>query len=146
MDTSKYWEFHQDYVHETNACRELKNQIEEAVKSGKLAHLVKKSGKGKPSKQTLNLENGPHQRAPSIDLILISVQVYKRQVGRVLLDGRAACDIIYEHCFLNLEKEISERKRDVYTTLFGFSSEQVISLGEISLPIMVGEHPHHMSE
>ncbi|GJZ12316.1 hypothetical protein Tco_0547546 [Tanacetum coccineum] len=29
-----------DYGHDTNACRELKNQIEEAVKSEKLAHLI----------------------------------------------------------------------------------------------------------
>nr|GEZ48966.1 reverse transcriptase domain-containing protein [Tanacetum cinerariifolium] len=46
-DTSKYCEFHQDYGHDTNICRELKNQIEEVVKSGKLAHLIKGSRKGK---------------------------------------------------------------------------------------------------
>nr|GEX55226.1 reverse transcriptase domain-containing protein [Tanacetum cinerariifolium] len=40
-DTSQYSEFHQDYGHDTNACRELENQIEEAVKLGKLAHLIK---------------------------------------------------------------------------------------------------------
>nr|GEY44984.1 reverse transcriptase domain-containing protein [Tanacetum cinerariifolium] len=40
-DTSKYCEFYQDYDHDTNSCRELKNQIEEVVKSGKLAQLIK---------------------------------------------------------------------------------------------------------
>ncbi|GJW72862.1 hypothetical protein Tco_0132232 [Tanacetum coccineum] len=34
-DTSKYCEFHQDYGQDTNACRKLKSQIEEDVKSGK---------------------------------------------------------------------------------------------------------------
>ncbi|GJV85078.1 hypothetical protein Tco_1524976 [Tanacetum coccineum] len=38
---TKYCHFHEDHGHDTNQCRELKHQIEEAVKSGQLAHLVK---------------------------------------------------------------------------------------------------------
>ncbi|GJT33611.1 hypothetical protein Tco_0924030 [Tanacetum coccineum] len=38
---SKYCRFHEDYGHDTNQCRELKHQIEEAIKSRHLAHLVK---------------------------------------------------------------------------------------------------------
>nr|GEZ38395.1 reverse transcriptase domain-containing protein [Tanacetum cinerariifolium] len=75
-------------------------------------------------------------KAPSIDPILISVQVHIRHVRRVVLDGGAACDIIYEHCSLKLRKEIRERMKDVYTTLSEFSSEQVNPLGEVSLLIM----------
>ncbi|GJW05926.1 hypothetical protein Tco_1568349 [Tanacetum coccineum] len=43
--------FNKDHGHETNQCRELRRQMEEAVKSGKLAHLVKgiKKGKAKTS-------------------------------------------------------------------------------------------------
>ncbi|GJU93411.1 hypothetical protein Tco_1318167 [Tanacetum coccineum] len=85
-------------------------------------------------------------RAPSVDPILISVIVYERKVGRVLLDEGATCDIIYEHCFLKLRKEVRERKKDVYTTLFGCSGEQVNPLGDISLQIPVGEAPHHRSK
>nr|GEX13972.1 hypothetical protein [Tanacetum cinerariifolium] len=33
-DMSKYCHFHEDHGHETNYCRQLRNQIEEAVKSG----------------------------------------------------------------------------------------------------------------
>ncbi|GJV32534.1 hypothetical protein Tco_1392934 [Tanacetum coccineum] len=40
-DMSKYCHFHKDHGHETNQCWELRHQIEEAVKSGQLAHLVK---------------------------------------------------------------------------------------------------------
>ncbi|GJU77873.1 hypothetical protein Tco_1274943 [Tanacetum coccineum] len=74
------------------------------------------------------------------------VQVYARQVGRVLLDGGAAYDIIYKHYFLKLRKEVAERGKDIYTTLSGFSGEHVSPLGEISLRIAMGESPHHRSE
>nr|GEZ11046.1 hypothetical protein [Tanacetum cinerariifolium] len=40
-DMSKYCHFHEDYGHDTNDFRQLRNQIEEAVKSGLLSHLVK---------------------------------------------------------------------------------------------------------
>ncbi|GJZ37942.1 hypothetical protein Tco_0584133 [Tanacetum coccineum] len=40
-DMSKYCHFHEDHGHDTNQFRELRHQIEEAVKSGQLAHLVK---------------------------------------------------------------------------------------------------------
>ncbi|GKD76766.1 hypothetical protein Tco_1339387 [Tanacetum coccineum] len=51
-DMSKYCHFYEDHGHETNQCRELRNQIKEAVRSGLLAHLVKgiKKGKAKTSK------------------------------------------------------------------------------------------------
>ncbi|GKA67736.1 reverse transcriptase domain-containing protein [Tanacetum coccineum] len=40
-DTSKYCHFHEDYGHDTNDCRHLKVQIQEAINSGQLSHLVK---------------------------------------------------------------------------------------------------------
>ncbi|GJX59225.1 hypothetical protein Tco_0290615 [Tanacetum coccineum] len=46
-DMSKYCHFHKDHRHETNQCQELRHQIEEAVKLGKLDHLVKGIKKGK---------------------------------------------------------------------------------------------------
>ncbi|GKB35380.1 hypothetical protein Tco_0880322, partial [Tanacetum coccineum] len=41
QDMSKYCHFHEDYGHDTNDCHQLRNHIEEAVKSGQLTHLVK---------------------------------------------------------------------------------------------------------
>ncbi|GKA45285.1 hypothetical protein Tco_0738081 [Tanacetum coccineum] len=40
-DTSKYCHYHEDYRHDTNDCRHLKVQIQEAINSGQLSHLVK---------------------------------------------------------------------------------------------------------
>ncbi|GKE43226.1 reverse transcriptase domain-containing protein [Tanacetum coccineum] len=40
-DMSKYCHFHEDYGHDTNDCRHLRIQIQEAINSGQLSHLVK---------------------------------------------------------------------------------------------------------
>ncbi|GJV22496.1 retrovirus-related pol polyprotein from transposon TNT 1-94 [Tanacetum coccineum] len=40
-DMSKYCHFHEDYGHDTNDCRHLRTQIQEAVNLGQLSHLVK---------------------------------------------------------------------------------------------------------
>nr|GEW73252.1 reverse transcriptase domain-containing protein [Tanacetum cinerariifolium] len=44
---TKYCYFHEDHGHDTNDYRELRYQIEEAVKSGQLSHLVKGMKKDK---------------------------------------------------------------------------------------------------
>ncbi|GJX15472.1 hypothetical protein Tco_0216304, partial [Tanacetum coccineum] len=38
---NKFYDYHKDKGHNTNDCYKLKKKIEEAVASGKLAHLVK---------------------------------------------------------------------------------------------------------
>jgi hypothetical protein len=64
-DTTNYCHFHEDFGHETNSCLELKKQIEEAVKSGQLTHLVKgiRKGKEKATDTQLGRDNTP-QEAP----------------------------------------------------------------------------------
>jgi hypothetical protein len=42
-NTSKYCEYHRERGHETDDCWNLRQAIEKAVKTGKLAHLVKKN-------------------------------------------------------------------------------------------------------
>ncbi|GJU77552.1 reverse transcriptase domain-containing protein [Tanacetum coccineum] len=46
-DMTKYYRFHEDHGHNTNDCRELRHQINEAVKSGQFSYLVKGIKKGK---------------------------------------------------------------------------------------------------
>ncbi|GJZ45470.1 putative ribonuclease H-like domain-containing protein [Tanacetum coccineum] len=51
-DMSKYCHFHKDHGYDTNDCRQLRSQIEEAIKSRQLSHLVKgiKKERAKSSK------------------------------------------------------------------------------------------------
>ncbi|GJT47438.1 hypothetical protein Tco_0956153 [Tanacetum coccineum] len=55
-DMSKYCYFHEDYGHDTNDCRQLRSQIEEAMKSGQLSYLVK--GIKKERAKTSNSQQG----------------------------------------------------------------------------------------
>ncbi|GJZ25752.1 hypothetical protein Tco_0570005 [Tanacetum coccineum] len=77
------------------------------VKSWKVGYLVKESEKGKGKRQETQLEEmGKHWS------VMLEQNRYRRKgrtnhddrMGRVLLDGGAACDIMYEHCFLNAQK------------------------------------------
>ncbi|GJR76066.1 hypothetical protein Tco_0088431 [Tanacetum coccineum] len=55
FERTKYYHFHKDYGHDTNQCRELKHQIEEAVKSGQVSHLAKGLKKKKEKKSDTQL-------------------------------------------------------------------------------------------
>ncbi|GJY85981.1 hypothetical protein Tco_0500007 [Tanacetum coccineum] len=48
-DMTKYCYFHEDHGYDTNDCRELRHQNEEAIKSGQLSYLVKGIKKRKKS-------------------------------------------------------------------------------------------------
>ena len=41
-DKNKYYRFHKDHGHNTEDCRDLKEQIEELIRKGKLQKYVKK--------------------------------------------------------------------------------------------------------
>ncbi|GJR78242.1 hypothetical protein Tco_0149027 [Tanacetum coccineum] len=92
----------------------LKTKIEEAGKSRKLAHFINGIRKVRTKQTDTQLGEWitPAVKAePVMDgkeepILMIGV-------GRVLLDGGAACDIIYEHCFLKFRKEVRERRKDV---------------------------------
>ncbi|GJU30916.1 reverse transcriptase domain-containing protein [Tanacetum coccineum] len=58
-DKTKYCHFHKDHGHDTNQCRELRHHIKEAVKSGQLAHLVKRIKKGKAKVSDIQLGEVP---------------------------------------------------------------------------------------
>ncbi|GJW66716.1 putative reverse transcriptase domain, ribonuclease H-like domain protein [Tanacetum coccineum] len=122
--------------HETNKCRELKHQIEEAVKTGQLTHLVK--GVTKKREKTSNTQSGekkkeekPHWKKP------LSLW----QVNRAYLDNGSSCEVIYEHCFLKLKPSMRSLRVDSDTPLVGFSGEDSWPLGEISLEVTIGEGP-----
>ncbi|GJZ38974.1 hypothetical protein Tco_0585537 [Tanacetum coccineum] len=155
-DISKYCEIHQDYSHDTNACRELKSHIEKTIKSGKLAYLIKGIRKGKAEQTDTQLEEWiaptvkakPATEGKEEPILVIGMvnNPLKRNEPPIIISIEEIIFPPIRNRAPSLGKEIREKMRDVYTTLSGFSGKQVNPLGEISLLIIVGEAPHHKNE
>ncbi|GKG31788.1 hypothetical protein Tco_0426738, partial [Tanacetum coccineum] len=72
QNKNKFCEFHRDKGHNTDECIHMKKQIEEAVRSGQLSHLIKEikqgSNKGEHSKAPKE-ETFSKEKAPAIVMI-----------------------------------------------------------------------------
>nr|GEY23622.1 hypothetical protein [Tanacetum cinerariifolium] len=115
-DMSKYYHFHKDHGYETNQSRELRHQIKDVVKSGKLAYLVKEIKKGKAKTSDTQLDSG------------------------------RSYEVIYEHCFLKLKPSIRSPRLDSKISLIGFSGEHSWPLREVPLEVTVGGSPYTRME
>nr|GEU76373.1 hypothetical protein [Tanacetum cinerariifolium] len=80
---NKFCDYHEDRGHNTNDCYQLKKQIEEAVASGKLAHLVKdirqssqmNGSQGRNSVKVINMINGGRNRKRAYKVKKMQVSV-----------------------------------------------------------------------
>ncbi|GJW00749.1 reverse transcriptase domain-containing protein [Tanacetum coccineum] len=109
-DMSKYCHFPEDYRHDTNDCRHPRTQIQEAVNSGQLSHLVKGI-----KKETTKSSDTPQGES-------------KKDKGTAPAEAP-----ILMHCFEKLNPTIKATKVDQKTPLVGFSGERSWSIGEVPL-------------
>lgn len=164
----RYCDFHLDRGHSTNDCYALKKQIEDAVQSGKLSHLVKdiravvRQGNKNPRKgkeihvvrtveqKTLEIAvEGwmdqvitfpPISKARCIDEpMIVTANIESHKVHRILVDDGSATEIMFELCFLEMDPTVKSRIRRVTTPLIGFAGETRQSMREICLPFCIGE-------
>ncbi|GJW60376.1 reverse transcriptase domain-containing protein, partial [Tanacetum coccineum] len=167
--------------HNTNECMQLRKQIDEMIKAGKLSQFIKELkqnekakapkkgeafGKDKPltilmiqpwervakpritqsfSPETamsfppLNEEDGTESP------MIIEIEMGGHFVHRVYVDGGASSEVLYEHCFVKLRKEIRDQMVPATTHLIGFSGETIWPLGQIALLIKIGDEAHSTS-
>nr|GEW83617.1 reverse transcriptase domain-containing protein [Tanacetum cinerariifolium] len=71
----------------------------------------------------------PHGSNNSSDLVIIRVQISKRQFDLVYMDSGSSCKVIYEHCFLKLKPSIRSLRVDSKIPLVGFLGEHSWPLG-----------------
>ncbi|GJZ34806.1 reverse transcriptase domain-containing protein [Tanacetum coccineum] len=116
-DKTRYCHFHKDYGHETNKCQELKHQIEEAVKTGQLTHLVK--GVTKKREKTSDTQSGEKKKEEKPTLEKTSILMLKPSIRSLRVDSN--------------------------TPLVGFSGEESWLLGEVPLEVIIGEGPLTMA-
>nr|GEV36432.1 hypothetical protein [Tanacetum cinerariifolium] len=133
QNLNKLCDYHEDRGHNTNDYYQLKNQIEEAVAPGKLAHLVKdilrnnqrNMNKGRNGMKVINMirEEGNHKRHFEEGR---SGVIKGNQVQRILVDGGSSSEIMYEHCFRNLDIDIRSRLRRCKALMIGSKSTAVL--------------------
>ncbi|GJS68728.1 hypothetical protein Tco_0683293 [Tanacetum coccineum] len=118
-----------DRGHNTNDYYQLKKQIEEAVASGKLAHLVKNIRRN-------NQKNGSQGKN---NVKVINMIRGGGNCKRPFEGERSSSEIMYEHCFRNLSINIRSRLRRCRALLIGFLGETYHPLGVIDLRVTMGE-------
>nr|GEX08848.1 reverse transcriptase domain-containing protein [Tanacetum cinerariifolium] len=67
--SNKFCDFHNDKGHNTDECMQLKKQIEELVRAGKLSHLIKEIKHGRDQSKTRNKETTTKDKPMAIYMI-----------------------------------------------------------------------------
>nr|GEU81365.1 hypothetical protein [Tanacetum cinerariifolium] len=139
-DMSKYCYFHEDYRDDTNDCRQLRNQIKEAVKSGQLSHLVKGIKKEKVKASKNELTEGKKDKSPTpaeAPLPMIrQVESYTKNKFEGLTSKSK--EITFPSGGSNSS---AASKVDLKVPLIRFSGEKSWSIGKIPLEITIGDPP-----
>ncbi|GKB20943.1 reverse transcriptase domain-containing protein, partial [Tanacetum coccineum] len=125
-NSDRYYDYHQEKGHHTNDCIQLKKQLEWALESGKLNHLVKEVT----------------QRVLSEDVfdepLIVEAEIKGYLVRRVYIDEGASFEVMFEHCFEYFSPKIKARLKETQTDLVGFAGEVTKPLGKIELEVCFG--------
>ncbi|GAV83641.1 LOW QUALITY PROTEIN: hypothetical protein CFOL_v3_27087, partial [Cephalotus follicularis] len=161
-DTEKYCRYHRDHGHDTEECRQLKNQIEDLIRKGHLRKYVDRNApqarrdqrrEEAPQQQEEQQQQEPRDvevisfsevnyegvRLPHDDPVVVILQVELFTMKSILIDSGNSADILYKHAF-NLRIPADQLK-PVKTPLVGFAGEMVHPLGSIDLSVVAGITP-----
>ncbi|XP_050259727.1 uncharacterized protein LOC126704759 [Quercus robur] len=148
-DKKKYCHFHKDYNHYTENCRDLKEQIEELIRKGKLQRFVKK---GEPSRSKDDNKD-KHETSPrdedhkSQHIPSVTGEIKTITGGlstgfntrRILMDNGNSVDIIYLSAFQQLKLDL-ERLYPFESPLISFSGDRVYPKSIVTLTVTVGSY------
>nr|GEY94136.1 reverse transcriptase domain-containing protein [Tanacetum cinerariifolium] len=123
-NNNKFCDFHNDKGHNTNECMQLKKQIEELVRAGKLSHLIKEIKQGREQPKT-----GRKKAAAKDKPTTIIWSDHGKE--------HSSMEILYEHCFNRLRPEIKSQMVPATTSLTGFSGETTWPLGQLRLLVTI---------
>nr|GEV76593.1 reverse transcriptase domain-containing protein [Tanacetum cinerariifolium] len=148
---NKFCDFHNDKGHSTDECMQLKKQIEELVRAGKLSRLIKeiKQGRDQSKKVTQSFEHVREITFPSLATIsgtegplVIEAEIGRHMIHRMYVDGGSLMKVLYEHCFNWLRTKVKNQMVPATTSLTGFSEESIWPLGQLRLLVTIGDADH----
>ncbi|GJR45418.1 reverse transcriptase domain-containing protein [Tanacetum coccineum] len=147
--SNKFCDFHNDKGHSTDECMQLKKQIEELVRAGKLSHLIKEI------KQSRDQTKNGKKEAPAKDNqitfpplassdgtegpLVIEAEIGGHMIHRMYIDVGSSTEVLYEHCFNQLRPEVKSQMVPATTSLTGFSGETIWPLGQLRLLVTIGD-------
>ncbi|GAV71653.1 LOW QUALITY PROTEIN: hypothetical protein CFOL_v3_15143, partial [Cephalotus follicularis] len=165
----KYCRYHRDHSHDTEECRQLKNQIDDLIRKGHLRKYVDRdslrkkraekrrdssaAGGATTTTTTQRLRTGGEEevitfseadyegvRLPHDDPVVVTLLVELFTMKRILIDSGSSADILYKHAFDQLRIPADQLK-PVKTPLVGFVGETIHPLGSIKLSVVAGTAP-----
>ncbi|GJS29273.1 hypothetical protein Tco_0489893 [Tanacetum coccineum] len=77
--------------------------------------------------------------------MIIEAEIGGHFIHRIYVDGGSASEILYEHCFNRLRPEVKNQIVPATAPLVGFSREIIWPMGQILLPVKIGDAEHSTS-